>query len=207
MKEGLKAWRALDHPKEELELSKHKQIVAHLDHEAESRLLTPQEIDSRRDSFKSIAELEKFRVLDIKQISRVKWAVDGDENTRFFHGHVNHNNQKNGIDGLMINDTWCTDPVLIKSEAFNFFTDKFKEKWLSRPKLVSSQFKRILPIDNDVLEATITLEELKVAVWACGNEKAPGPDGFSFKFFKKRLGCCIWRHCCGGQTLREIRKT
>lgn len=29
------------------------------------------------------------------------------------------------------------------------------------------------------------MEEVKRAVWDCGNEKAPGPDGFSFAFIKK----------------------
>lgn len=28
-------------------------------------------------------------------------------------------------------------------------------------------------------------EEVKEAVWGCGSEKSPGPDGFNFKFIKK----------------------
>ncbi|XP_023750827.1 uncharacterized protein LOC111899176 [Lactuca sativa] len=129
-----------------------------LDHEAEKRNLTEVELEQRRDSFKKVAEIDKFKALDIKQKSRIKWAVDGDENTRFFHGYVNSNNRKNGIDGIMINGNWCTDPSLIKMEAFNFFAEKFNERWPSRPKLVSRHFKQILPTDNELLETPFTLQ-------------------------------------------------
>lgn len=168
-----------------MDLRNHKLVVERLDHEAEKRNLTEVELEQRRDNFKKVVEIEKFKALDIKQKSRIKWAVDVDENTIFFHGYVNSNNRKNGIDGIMINGNWCTDLSLIKMEAFNFFAEKFKERWPSRPKLVSRHFKQILPTDNELLETPFTLQEIKDAVWACGNEKAPGPDGFSFKFYKK----------------------
>jgi len=31
--------------------------------------------------------------------------------------------------------------------------------------------------------------EIKEAVWECGSNKSPGPDGFNFSFIKKILGC------------------
>ena len=54
-----------------------------------------------------------------------------------------------------------------------------------RPKLISPLFKKISAFELQNLESPITLEEIKHAMWACGNEKAPGPDGFSFQFIKK----------------------
>nr|GEV42852.1 RNA-directed DNA polymerase, eukaryota, reverse transcriptase zinc-binding domain protein [Tanacetum cinerariifolium] len=35
------------------------------------------------------------------------------------------------------------------------------------------------------LECDVTAEELKQAVWDCGLEKSPGPDGFSFRFYRQ----------------------
>lgn len=35
------------------------------------------------------------------------------------------------------------------------------------------------------MEGDISADEVKRAVWDCGNDKAPGPDGFTFKFLKK----------------------
>ena len=35
------------------------------------------------------------------------------------------------------------------------------------------------------LDAPFKPDEIKQAVWDCGSDKSPGPDGFSFKFFKR----------------------
>lgn len=43
-------------------------------------------------------------------------------------------------------------------------------------------------IDAIRLEAPMTPEEIKAAVWACGSDRAPGPDGFTFKFIKTFWG-------------------
>lgn len=185
IKKGLKNWRAKEHPREEGELLRLKKRVHQLDIDAESRQLTEQEIMERTSGYKSIIELEKIRSMDLRQKSRIKWAIDGDENTSFFHGIINKNNRKNRIDGLMINGEWCTDPKIIKQGVCSFFAEKFKEKWPCRPKLVNRHFRKIFVGDSEALEAPISLIEIKKAVWACGNEKAPGPDGFTFKFIKK----------------------
>ncbi|XP_071731905.1 uncharacterized protein [Rutidosis leptorrhynchoides] len=34
------------------------------------------------------------------------------------------------------------------------------------------------------LEKMVSEEEIKAAIWECGSDKAPGPDGFSFSFIK-----------------------
>ncbi|GJW02326.1 RNA-directed DNA polymerase, eukaryota, reverse transcriptase zinc-binding domain protein [Tanacetum coccineum] len=34
------------------------------------------------------------------------------------------------------------------------------------------------------IESEVTNEEIKKAVWDCGTEKAPGPDGFTFGFYR-----------------------
>ncbi|GJY64019.1 hypothetical protein Tco_0465479 [Tanacetum coccineum] len=36
------------------------------------------------------------------------------------------------------------------------------------------------------LEAEVSNEEIKKAVWDCGVDKSPGPDGFTFDFYKRR---------------------
>lgn len=53
-----------------------------------------------------------------------------------------------------------------------------------RPVLCSNLFQKPAVADADFLEALFLIMEIKQAVWACGSEKAPGPDGFTHKFFK-----------------------
>lgn len=38
------------------------------------------------------------------------------------------------------------------------------------------------------IESPISIEEIKSSIWDCGAEKAPGPDGYTFKLIKKRWG-------------------
>nr|GEW75636.1 cysteine-rich receptor-like protein kinase [Tanacetum cinerariifolium] len=35
------------------------------------------------------------------------------------------------------------------------------------------------------IEADVTIEEIKNAVWDCGTDKSPGPDGFSFDLYRR----------------------
>ena len=38
---------------------------------------------------------------------------------------------------------------------------------------------------KECLTARFSEEEIKAAVWACGGDKSPGPDGFNFNFIKQ----------------------
>jgi len=152
---------------------------------ADSRPLSDLELKDRELAAMKIVELERLNSLDMRQKSRIKWLVDGDENSHFFHGFINNRNNKNQLHALLINGDWCIDPTFIKDEAVRFFTSKFSEKWKSRPKFQSSDFQKLSEANRVFIEAPFSIEEVRVAVWSCGNEKALGPDGFTFKFFKK----------------------
>nr|GEY48313.1 zinc finger, CCHC-type, retrotransposon Gag domain protein [Tanacetum cinerariifolium] len=39
------------------------------------------------------------------------------------------------------------------------------------------------------LERSVTRDEIRRAVWSCGDNKSLGPDGFTFEFFKKYWDC------------------
>ena len=78
-----------------------------------------------------------------------------------------------------------TDPILIKSHVLHSFETKFSEPTHNRPSFSSNLFKQLTPDENLILESPFSSQEIKNAVWDCGGEKAPGPDGFTFKLIKK----------------------
>ncbi|KAL4561276.1 hypothetical protein LXL04_033440 [Taraxacum kok-saghyz] len=151
---------------------------------AESRVLSEGELRDRREFKQNILEMEKMNRLDLEQKARIKWMCDGDENTAFFHSSLKIKNSRNTTHGLMINGSWVTDTESIKEEAVKFFSSKFREPVNSRPAFLNSNIRNISAADSDFLEAPFEVEEIKNAVWSCGSDKAPGPDGFSFKFIK-----------------------
>lgn len=116
---------------------------------------------ARNSGYKSIVELEKLKALDLRQKSRIKWAIDGDENMRFFHGHIYNNNRKSMIVGLLINGEWYTDTIAIKQEVYSFFfSKKYKEKYRVKPKLNIHHFKKFSCDERQHLESPISLCEI-----------------------------------------------
>ncbi|XP_023737696.1 uncharacterized protein LOC111885684 [Lactuca sativa] len=161
LKDEIRKWRATDYLKELQELQETKRRVHELELAAEERTLSDTKITERRAGFKKIAELEKYAVSDIKQRAKVKWAVDGDENSYFFHGFVNNKKRENNIAGLLIDGVWITEAETIKSEIFRFYQIKFQEKWPSRPKFFNPNFSSLDPPSSASLEVPFTVEEIK----------------------------------------------
>lgn len=75
-------------------------------------------------------------------------------------------------------------------------------------------------MDAIIIESPFTPEDVKNVIWECGSEKAPGPDEFTFKFFKTfwstirdlALGCnssfiILERKIKDSPTLNEFHQT
>ncbi|GJW27969.1 RNA-directed DNA polymerase, eukaryota, reverse transcriptase zinc-binding domain protein [Tanacetum coccineum] len=71
---------------------------------------------------------------------------------------------------------WVTDPTHINELFLNFFKDKFRthESNVGFPPIVHSS--GLNSIDRDHLEANVSLDEIKSAIWDCGSNKAPVMD-------------------------------
>ncbi|KAJ9562069.1 hypothetical protein OSB04_007229 [Centaurea solstitialis] len=132
-----------------------------------------------------IFDIEKKNLLDIKQKARINWAINGDENSKYFHSSLKYKQRKNHIHGLSLDGDWITDPLKLKSFAFDFFADKYKEPLASRPSFICQRFKKLSELHKEFLEGQFTEAEIKKAVWGCDGDKAQGPDGFTFSFIKK----------------------
>ncbi|GJW30068.1 RNA-directed DNA polymerase, eukaryota, reverse transcriptase zinc-binding domain protein [Tanacetum coccineum] len=82
---------------------------------------------------------------------------------------------RDGFDNLIKEEWELLDSNLKCHEKFRRLKDKIKQ-WSNNIKTLERNRK------------TVTLEEIKEAVWDCGSSKAPGPDGYSFAFVKKYWG-------------------
>lgn len=49
-------------------------------------------LENRSALSKSLADLEKIDALDLAQKAKVQWAIEGDENSKYFNGIVNKKN-------------------------------------------------------------------------------------------------------------------
>ncbi|XP_071694663.1 uncharacterized protein [Rutidosis leptorrhynchoides] len=137
------------------------------------------------DSRKQWLEKEAIKTKMLKQKARVRWILDGDENSRFFHALIRRRNSKCNIRGLTINGVWNENPKDIKLAAFNHFTNIFREPEIDRPSLEDLHYPSISNDDANALESPFDENEIHDAIFDCGSTKAQGPDGFNMRFFKK----------------------
>nr|GFB71652.1 RNA-directed DNA polymerase, eukaryota [Tanacetum cinerariifolium] len=86
----------------------------------------------------------------------------GDENSKFFHGIINRKRANLSIKGVMVDGEWVDEPSRVKEEFRTYFSSRFQDP-----------------------EKPVSRDEIRDAVWDCGTNKSPGPDGFSFEFFQK----------------------
>jgi hypothetical protein len=160
-------------------------VCENWDLKAEMGLVSESDLEIWAQQKARLADLELDRLADLKQKSRVKWAVDGDENSSFFHSVCKAHLTSNRVNGLKVNGNWVTNPKAVKKAAWQFFRDKFRNPYGLRPTLEGCTFKQLSDSDRNLLVAPFSSAEFKAAVWDCGSNKAPGPDGFNFGFIKR----------------------
>nr|GEU64244.1 hypothetical protein [Tanacetum cinerariifolium] len=93
---------------------------------------------------------------------------------------------------------WCVDretrikllqeidrPHQIKEAFLNFFKEKFQA---NDPPVVFppiTTLSKLQPCDRNFIKAHVSIDEVKIAVWDYGSDKAYRPDGFTFDFVKR----------------------
>ena len=111
--------------------------------------------------------------------------MEGDENSKFFHRLVKQQRRQNTLTGIMVEGNWINEPAEVKNQFFNFYKDKFKRFKGAAIANPSARYKHLSNSSCEKLISTLSMEEIKNAVWSCGGDRASGPDGFSFKFVRK----------------------
>ncbi|GKF41753.1 hypothetical protein Tco_0125095, partial [Tanacetum coccineum] len=116
--------------------------------------------------------------MDTVQKARIKWDMEGDENTKFFHGLVKKKRRSQSVQGILHQGNWISKPHQVKQVFLNFYKEKFQanESMVSFSPVAVSLI--LNSEDRLQLEGVVSMHEIKAAIWDCGSDKAPGPDGF-----------------------------
>nr|GFB11817.1 RNA-directed DNA polymerase, eukaryota [Tanacetum cinerariifolium] len=117
--------------------------------------------------------------MDNAQKAKVEWLIEGDENSKFFHGIINKKRYTPAIRGMMVNGEWVIDPNRVKKKFRKHFSHQFLKPRDSRCTLNFAFPKQLSAKQRDFLDSWVSREEIRKAVWDCGVNKSSGPDGFT----------------------------
>ncbi|XP_071740874.1 uncharacterized protein [Rutidosis leptorrhynchoides] len=120
----------------------------------------------------------------LKQKSRIKWAVEGDESSKYFHSIIRRRTTKNNIRGINMNGIWQENPNIIKNEALSHFKSRFSASHHRTMKFRGQLEHKLSYTQADIIESPFNEAVIFEAMKDCGSSKAPGPDGFNMKFVK-----------------------
>nr|GEU63590.1 RNA-directed DNA polymerase, eukaryota [Tanacetum cinerariifolium] len=159
--------------------------LGEIDKELDNGLISETNILRRLELKSKLLNINDMESKDYIQKAKVTWAIESDKNSKFFHGIINKKRSQLAIQGIFVDGTWCTEPCTIKQMFVKHFEARFKEPGLHRFKINFQFPKRLIQIQADDLERVVSRDEIRLAVWNCGDNKSPGPDGYSFEFLKK----------------------
>ncbi|XP_039014660.1 uncharacterized protein LOC120144735 [Hibiscus syriacus] len=147
-------------------------------------------IDSELRLQTELTALEVAENQFLKQKAKVQWLKEGDKCTKFYHSIIASKNKRDTI-RILENEQGCRLETFddISSEIIQYFKNLLGK---ANPLIRDSDhqfFKNLLqynlsPENSAELDKDITSKEIKDVIFSQGNDKAPGPDGFTPLFFK-----------------------
>ncbi|GJU96120.1 RNA-directed DNA polymerase, eukaryota [Tanacetum coccineum] len=60
--------------------------------------------------FRNLGEIDSKISTDLAQKAKIKWAIEGDENSNFYHGIVNKKRRQQAIKGILVDGAWIDNP-------------------------------------------------------------------------------------------------
>ncbi|GJZ76530.1 hypothetical protein Tco_0641202 [Tanacetum coccineum] len=122
----------------------------------------------------------------LKQKAKIEWLKVGDSNSAYFHKSVKGCTSRNRID--VVTDL---DGDLVTDDGVPAAFVSHYETFLGQPGITSpfdynNLFLNRLTSDQDMdMIKHVTAQEVKEAIFSMGNDKSPGPNGYTAFFFKE----------------------
>ncbi|XP_050237969.1 uncharacterized protein LOC126687450 [Mercurialis annua] len=119
------------------------------------------------------------------QKSRVNWNLNGDRNTKYFHTVASLHSKNNLVSEFFIDGVCYSSPADIKQRVHSFYKNLFNKPASVDFILDDLPIKRLSDSQAACLSASFSEGEIYSTLLSCDDNKAPGPDGFNYFFYKK----------------------
>ncbi|KAJ9564993.1 hypothetical protein OSB04_000959 [Centaurea solstitialis] len=151
-----------------------------------------------------------------RQRAKVHWLKEGDMNTKYFHKCVKEKRSRSFIHSVIDTQGNFVIGDGVGSTFLNHFQSILGTRDLGvDANIPPDRFTTSLSLTQSLdIIRPISDEEIKNAIFSIGNDKAPGSDGFSSKFFKaswevvgKDVMVAVHNFFYSGRLLKEVNHT
>jgi len=156
--------------------------ISILDEASENRELSQAEWEERYDLERELLKILSDEEIQWQRKGGVKWILEGDANTGFFHKCANGRKRKMHIAALEHNDQILESTLELKEHITEYYKQLFGQSETAEIHLepdMWSSGQQLSHEENEWLVRPFSLEELDFALKKMKNNTAPGPDGFS----------------------------
>ncbi|GJZ49052.1 RNA-directed DNA polymerase, eukaryota [Tanacetum coccineum] len=158
LKKKIRAWNKMNKEGTSNNMRKLKADLAELDVVIDKGKGDEDVVNKRTNVVRSLQELEKLQSVERSQLAIRSILIDGNR---------------------------TESPNLVKSEFLSHFKKRFDQPRETRLQF-NMNFLNILNSNQQAdLECEVTKDEIERAVWDCGIDKSPGPDGFTLSFYRR----------------------
>ncbi|XP_066373323.1 uncharacterized protein [Miscanthus floridulus] len=184
---ALKSWSMKNIGSINLQLIIAREIVARLEAAQERRILSVEEVALRkRLKWRCLGLASMSRTIACQR-SRMLYLEHGDANTKFFHLQACHRIRKNYIHSQTVDGHVVVNNEHMADALFAHFNGLLGSP-AQRSRTVRFDLLNLPTLDLSALDVCFTEDEIWAVVRDIPAEKAPGPDGFTGLFYKKKPG-------------------
>ncbi|GJY66563.1 reverse transcriptase domain-containing protein [Tanacetum coccineum] len=178
----------------------------------------PFNVDLRESEANSVGALNEALIMEehfLKQKAKIDWLREGDSNSAYFFKAIKSRVSRSRIDVVT-----CADGTIVENEKVTEAFVSHYEQFLGLPGTTSAFdtndlfHTRLDEVNARDMVRIISRQEVKDALFSMGNEKSPGPDGYTAAFFKESwdiiaddLFDAVSEFFINGKILKELNHT
>ena len=152
---------------------------------SETNSLEEEDRERMRNISRELDHIWSVEEIKAKQRSRDRNISEGDRNTAYFQALANQRHRKKKIGSLQGPEIETSDNREMLDIATSFYKHLFGYESKPDIHLGPSFWKpeeKVTVEENTILDAPLSEEEIKFAIFSSYADGAPGPDGFPFLF-------------------------
>nr|GEW40825.1 Gag-Pol polyprotein [Tanacetum cinerariifolium] len=121
----LKEWSSIKRKNKDHDKKVIQDSLIEIDLRLDKRNGLPDDPTKRANLFCDLKDIDHKDSIDLAQKAKIEWAVEGDENSKFFHGIVNKKRRHLAIKGILVDGEWIGNPNCVKSKFYSYYSNLF----------------------------------------------------------------------------------